>query len=420
MHRRSNREYSTLMSRNTARTSRIYPYMLAFYGGLLSIFAHADTLYLNNGDKITGTLVQANDSAVLFTTEYAGDLTVSRDHIRAVSTDSSRVLQTDTGDQFEGRLEALEGEQFLIHEDTFMPMPIPAITLLARDVDALTALTDSARKKWSGFVDAGTSIRSGTTDTLDAHTAVTLKRKYQRNTLTLNLGGAYGEVDSEIDTRRAKATVKWRHLISDRLFVFALAGAEHDAGRKLELRANTAAGLGYQFIDQEDQTLSLSAGLDYTRDYWDPFGLPSEEEQAKRAARSARRDLVQVYLNDLLLAPYLLSPTNLWRTAQLLGDLRDLRLNTDTTTEDEINIRLSGDYERRIFAESRISEELVLFTNVSEFGEIRVTSDLALTTPLKEGLNVRLSLLTEYDSDPEVGRTEKVENTFLASLRYEF
>lgn len=414
------------MNESCWRTRRLSMLALAFAAAALSASAWGDTLYVQNGDRLTGTLVQVEGGIVAFDTEYAGELAVQQGQVRGIVTESSYAVRLGPGEIVTGRFLVREGEQLLILDGSSMPLSVPAILAVARDASSLDAAGDDAttdakpaKKTWSATIDAGASFRSGTTDTVDAHTALTLVRKQEHNTLTIDLSGIYGEVDSQIDTRRAKGEAKWQYYPRERLYWFGLAGAEHDAGRALQLRINTAFGIGYDFIAQEKRELSADVGLDYTRDYWNRFDL-AEERAAKRAAKSAALGGAESFLRALRDDPRLFSPDNLRRTGQLLRDLGAFDQDTDTRSEDEVNLRLSGRYEQALFAKSTLSEDLTLFASVTELGDTRITSDLALNTPLSNGLTLRINLLTEFDSDPGARQIEKLDNTLLTSVRYEF
>lgn len=59
---------------------------LAVVVGLLActVQATADTLKLKNGDRLTGTIVKADEKALVIKTEYAGPITVNWDAIQEV------------------------------------------------------------------------------------------------------------------------------------------------------------------------------------------------------------------------------------------------------------------------------------------------------------------------------------------------
>ncbi len=55
-----------------------------------------------------------------------------------------------------------------------------------------------------------------------------------------------------------------------------------------------------------------------------------------------------------------------------------------------------------------------------DFGTFRLVSNTSLTTPLSESLDLRISLVDEYDNDPEVAGVKKNDLTFRTTLVFRF
>src|SRR4051794_28140484 len=61
--------------------------------------ALADTVQLNNGDKLTGTITEVNPPSVIVTPPYAGKLTISRDGVQPLPPDKPVNIVTPAGSQ---------------------------------------------------------------------------------------------------------------------------------------------------------------------------------------------------------------------------------------------------------------------------------------------------------------------------------
>ncbi len=399
---------------------------LVILGWAATLSAIADTLYLENGDRLTGTLVGANEGVLAFVTEYAGELAVQQDAVRGITTDSSFAFQTDTGKVIEGRLLFRdETQQVVVGEET-QTLPFNNVAVIASDAEALREATQPPpepeapkEKLWSGSVDFGASVRSGTTDTLDTNVALKLVRERPRNLLTIDISGAYGAVENVEDTRRATGQAKWQVYPKERVYVYGLTGLEHDAFRKLDLRANAAAGVGYDFITRERQKLSADAGLDYAWERWAAYD-PVGKDVAERAAIEAAFARLQVFLGAIRANPADFSFRDLFEGYRLVRGALDPDLADEIRTETDLSLRFSTHYEKKLFAAGTLTEDLVFLPSLDDLGEYRATSDLAFTTQLTDVMSLRLSLKTEYDSDPGQRNVEKLDNTFLTTLRYEF
>ncbi len=396
---------------------------------LMAWAAQGDVLYLHNGDRLSGVLEGACDGTLTFTTEYAGELRIDLDSVQALVTDGTIAVRLEGGEIQEGRLAVDNGAQVFLTENgdssvrqsTFSISQVDAIAPDAKSLSMPLAPEEAeatGEKKWSGALDAGISLRSGYTDTLDGNLGLTFIRKRTRDTLTLELTGGYSEVDSEVNTRRVKGSGKWQYYPRERLYVFGHSALEHDPGRRLELRFETGGGLGYDFIKAQRRALALEIGLDYAREHWNEFTIKKLED-AKRDARNAARTGLRSYI-----AGQSTKPPALWTFEDLLTALRLTAAALDgveqeTREADHVYLRLGGNYTQTLFKQSNLSEKLTLLPKLTDVGEYRLASEFAFDTPLSDQLSFRLSLKTEYDSDTGKGDDE-FTNTFISALRYSF
>lgn len=380
----------------------------------------ADTLHLHNGDRLTGTLRNADEKAVTFKTDYAGELTIKRERVRAIVTENDVAVRFKDGNVQEGRF-ALEGEApVFIPQNASAPKAQSDIRAVAATAAQLVEDGSAeAQKTWSGTVTAGTSMRAGSTDTADANIAVTLVRKRPKNTLTLDGSGHYGEVDSAINTRRVSAGARWQYYPRNRLYLFGRTAAEKDAGRRLDLRLEAGGGVGYDVIKRERRTLAFDAGFDYAREYWNTYSIV-ELEQAKRAVRDAARTAYGAYLQTQWRKPLVQWTFQDLLTGYRLGfDAITADVEQETRSEAHVYVHLGARYEQTFFKKSVLAEALTIRPKIDAIGEYRLTSDLSFDTPLSDALSIRLNWRAEFDS--EAGRDRNAyDNTFISALRYAF
>ena len=363
-----------MIHRSIPRALRV----LALVCSVLSTTALADVVCLDNGDRISGTAHVA-DGMVTIDTDYAGTLKIPMERVKAIETGSE-----------------------------------------AEDVGEATPASEAEEtpKLWTGSVDAGSSWRSGDTDTLDANLGLALTRKADRTTLTLDLTGGYGEVDSEVNTRQVKGVAKYQYYFRDHLYGYGHTGAEHDPARRLDLRFETGVGLGYDVIETDRRSLALDLGLDYAHERWNKYSI-RELEDAKAAFRTSSRSEIVAFVTATAN-----KPPNTWTFNDLNNAMKLLTktvkgVRQDTRSEDHVYLRLTARYKQKVFKTSTLEEELTLQPKLDDFGEFRLTSDLAFDTPLSDALSLRLSLLTKYDSDTGHG-DDDTNNTFISALRYSF
>jgi len=386
--------------------------------------AAADTIYLGNGDRITGKVISIADGVVVFQTEYAGEVNIALHAVDLIDSAQAVVVQRDNGTLLEGAFEIRDGEQGIQQNGSWYPIVITDITLLVPDAASDTEVLEPEAKpeipqRWSGTVESGLTMRSGNTDTTDYTFSSMLKRAGTRDILTLNFGAAYGEAQDVINTRRYRGSAKWQFYPRERLFWYGTASGERDDGRKLDYRAVVGLGIGYDIIKSEQRSLSADIGLDYTWEQWAAF-TPAERDAARVSLRNAAR-------NDLLgVAQGISSDTlnfNLENIRFAYSRYRDFRnplRHITTRKEDYSNIRIGADYSQALLRSSTLTDAIVLYGNLEDFGEYRVVNELAFNTPLSESLSLKVSLKSEYDSLASDSGVESWDHLLMTTLGFRF
>lgn len=120
---------------------------------LLTIPARADTVRLNNGDVITGTVKKLSGGKLVIKTEYADEISIGAEHISGVSTEEPFTVRWDDGSEKVGRLAIQSGGHIAV-VDTATP------------VDPEAPATDPAAtvSKPTKVVDAPTEVPSTPTE----------------------------------------------------------------------------------------------------------------------------------------------------------------------------------------------------------------------------------------------------------------
>jgi len=391
--------------------------------GLCTAFATmavADRLDLVNGDVLSGTLESVSQGVVVFATEYAGTLSIAIEYVEAVTTDEPVAVRLPDRTVLMGRLCRKDGAQMILMDGASILLSLENMDAVAEDGAALAPIPtsgDSAKEeRWSGSVDAGLTLHSGDTDTAHANVGLSLERRWPRHVLSLGVTGGYGEVDSEVDTRRIRGDAKWQYYLTERCYTYARGAAEHDRIHRLESRFEIGGGVGYDFVANERRAFSGDVGLDYAYEEWLRYA-PKELEHAKALARSQTRNNVWSFVTAL--------PTR----ARSMGDVFEglkraldaltADVDQETAIEHPVSIRIEGAYKQRVFERSAFSERLALLPNVDAFGEYRLLSDMALETPLSEKLSLQINWKMEYDSHTR-GGDDLYTNTLVTGLKYRF
>jgi putative salt-induced outer membrane protein YdiY len=398
------------------------PILLLFFS--IAPHAAADVVYLTNGDRISGEFTGLREGSLHITTSYAGELTVDQAEAIAIETGDAWTIETATGDTYEGQLTWKDGALAVQTGGGRSTVNLADVIFIGKAGEARPTPEEPAAdeaekvKIWSGSADLGMTIKSGTTDTTDVIAKLQFIRTRPVHTLTLSAAGNYGEVESEIHTRRYMGNVELRLTPWEHFYTFGYSGIEHDAGRQLELRWTTGAGLGYTLISNDRRLWEAEAGLEYAREEWNLYSL-REEIQVRDQFRAANLSDIRGFLVRLRDNP-VLTFNNVRNFGRLVADVSQRDFDNTSSREDDINLRFATHYEQQVFEKSRFFADFEYVPAIDDWTEFRFISSLAWQTPLREGLSLRLNLLSEYESDPQGFNIDDWENTFTTSLRYEF
>ena len=83
---------------------------------LLANPATADTIILQNGDKVSGTIIRKENSALTINTSYAGTITIKWEEVGTIATASRVSLYIEPGDVLEETLAVSETGTVLLRE----------------------------------------------------------------------------------------------------------------------------------------------------------------------------------------------------------------------------------------------------------------------------------------------------------------
>ena len=160
------------------------------------------------------------------------------------------------------------------------PVPEPVVVIQEEDAEPMGV--------WKGSVNAGVLVTDGNTElvSLSAGGDAQLRREKDRISL-----GAYwnfqeqkdlGTGQNEISQRTSGANAQYDYFLDQRTYLFGQASAENSKTADLDLRTTIGGGVGYQFIEREDLTLSAEAGVSF---FSEDFGSSPDTEYV--AARGA-------------------------------------------------------------------------------------------------------------------------------------
>lgn len=355
-----------------------------------------DQVYLQNGDRISGAIIEMVDEQLHFETEYAGRLVFAWDNVESLETDDSITLLLDNGDILTGGLShGEEAGSVILHSQVFGELVIPLYSIatissqpveewmtetrVAREaVESVSAELEASREEienlseqlakatdlgelWSGAISLMGSARTGNRESYDIFLRTRAKRATPDEELTLLAEFGYGELQNRLQTQEARVQTYLRLLYWEDAYLFGDLNLEHKFFEDIQLRADLTGGAGYYFWKLPDTELSADIGGGLTQEFY----------------RSGGDDL-------------------------------------------QPSLRLGSEFRQRVFEKSEFRQLTTLFPRMGQIGEFRLVSLTSFSSPLMDSLSWTLDLRNEYNTRPRRAEIKKHDLTVRTGLQYNF
>jgi putative salt-induced outer membrane protein YdiY len=251
---------------------------LLLLGVVLTPDCLADTIILDNGDRITGKIQRSEPGKVVVLTDYAGEIKIDWQHIATLTADQPMTVQFDDDTRVYGNITG-GGSTLRITPADGGPDRSVEVT---RVENLFPGEQLHEKMTLSGRVNVGTSQTTGNTHTSTTHLDAELEARKTRDRYTM--GGYYNRAaDQGVETAsNAKLYGKYDHFFTKKWYSSLNASVEHDRFADIEVRTTSGVGLGYQVFESTPTNLSLEAGLDYV--YADRYQQPTESYPTVRLA----------------------------------------------------------------------------------------------------------------------------------------
>ncbi|MDN3519225.1 DUF481 domain-containing protein [Aquisalimonas lutea] len=243
--------------------------------------APADTLLLDNGDRITGTFVEIDDDRLTFrpdTTDEA--LSVPLAAVAQLRTDDAIQVLMEDGTQVRGRSVASADGTIRLQSESFDEPLVFPVTAITRGTGPETPVRPAVRT--SGDISLGMRLTGGNDQrrSINGKAAATVRTEVNR----LRFNGEFNQAedDGEETEDNAAGNIRYDHFVSERTYVNANVGLARDEFRDLRLRSSFGVGLGYQVFDTDRRQLSGELGISYVNE--DYYSDGSESNPAGRWA----------------------------------------------------------------------------------------------------------------------------------------
>ncbi|MCC5870794.1 MAG: DUF481 domain-containing protein [Gammaproteobacteria bacterium] len=256
---------------------------------LLLLFAgpvQADVVWLKSGDRVSGKVESLDGSALRIKTDWGGTVTIKRDAIASIRTDSEINLMLYDGERVEARLDRdrdEEGDELKIVAEDQEPR---GVTLQAVRYASVDAAVDRPGDRWQSRLTYGLNISTGNTDTENhsLRASSTLRRGPWRHQGNADLDLKKDSGTTTREQYRVGYQLDW--FFRENWFAFGSSEYFQDELRGVDYRVTLGGGLGHQFWDNTLGALSLEGGIS---EVIEKVGGESDNNRALRAGLDYNR-----------------------------------------------------------------------------------------------------------------------------------
>ncbi len=243
-----------------------------FLPGLMFLLAtltptFADTIVLNNGDTITGTVEKLDSGKLTVATAYAGSIDITWDAVEQMDSEGNFDVSTATGRIYTGRVERAD-DKLVVRSDG------EATELNILGVSGLAAITEESKPKFRDKVQVGfdwgyniTRGNSTLTQSALGATAQYTDSKQKLSGIVTSIQSSQNDAEA---TSRHAGDARYDRFIGDRAFAYGLGGLERNRQKLLDLRTKLGGGVGFKVINDASTSLSLLGGVNYSRENYFP------------------------------------------------------------------------------------------------------------------------------------------------------
>jgi putative salt-induced outer membrane protein YdiY len=247
-----------------------------FSGALVALLlasgpAHSDVVYMKNGDKVTGDILQIESDNIHVDSDVADEIEVDLADVESIETTQAVEIELNDGSGITGFIvRDADGKMWVRPAERGQKVDAP---LVATDADrsgvpfdlSLVHHVEEAKTyfNYDAKVDVGLNAATGNTDTTSLAVSGRFRPSFGKNDFIFK--GQFNRADSDGD----KTASNWRldntyeRELTQKWFANSLLAFENDDLQDLKLRTTAGAGVGYKFFEPSPTGLKVSLGPAY-------------------------------------------------------------------------------------------------------------------------------------------------------------
>jgi len=242
----------------------------------IGIFSSAtDEVSLKNGDHLSGTVIKSDGKTLVLHTDYAGDLTLKWDAVQGIQSAEPLHVEFQDGRKAVGAVSTSDDKiQVATSGAAPVEVSVANVKTLRNDAEEKAyekSLHPGLFQEWKTGLNAGFALTRGNSETKNLSIGFLATRQTVHDKLGLYENSVYASNDAagavpSTTANTAGGGLRYDHDLRDRVFAFGAADFFSDALQGLNIRSVFGGGGGYHAIKNDNTTLDLLAGLNYTHE----------------------------------------------------------------------------------------------------------------------------------------------------------
>lgn len=310
--------------------------------------AFCDVVYLKNEDRVTGEVIEESEEAVSVRTETMGVISIKRDSIkRIVCADVICLKNKDkiTGQVMEQTEESVSVKTEALGVVSVKRDSIERISNVIKERISKSKKDDIQKIAWKKEVSVGYNKSSGNTQTSQLVASGYINRKTTYDEFTIKGDTHYSSSKKKMNAQRWHGMARYAFSFwKNKWYNFFKFEADHDRFANRDYRLVPSTGIMYRFSDTPDWKAIVEGGIGYEH--------------------TSYRDGTKEYGEATLIS--------------------------------------RAFFEKKLFDNLTISQDITLYPSLGGEGEYRLHSETSFISPINEKLSLRLSLVDDYDSNPTI------------------
>jgi len=217
--------------------------------------ARTDTVYLYNGDRITGEIKFLLDNKLSFKTDHLATLSIEWPSVRRICSNNYFDILTSSNERIFGRLLFAANPDSVIIE-----LGSTSITKALADIVGIERVKSGFFRQISGTISLGVNYTNAN-ENLQLNSSIELtqrSRKYQNN---LSGNTVITNNANQNQTERSQLTYSLYRLYSSPWFIASAVSYQRNTELNMQARYQLFGGAGYFFVRKPGKDLSVTSGL---------------------------------------------------------------------------------------------------------------------------------------------------------------